>query len=265
MAKKASTAKQSAPQRACDSEEVPLRSLTNVSLEPQVLPTVMINTGNSPMTYTPQVPGVGDFQEVGISGNCVQVTGGTSQYNYFLNFRMIWVQPGQATLTLYGYACPGEPPTNLVSVPIVAMNSPSFTLVAETGTYTVQVTSVDPATQVSFQMANQPYNESQTSEQFRLSSVLESVSQISSITTYPTTIAPTQWAQNPIKILIQAVTSDQGEYTGQSAVLYGYYLGEYGTNLQFYLDQSQSSTNFSPGRCGIPININEGKAVITIG
>jgi hypothetical protein len=68
--------------------------------------------------------------------------------------------------------------------------------------------------------------------------------------------APTVPDENPIRIKIFRITSDQGEFTGDSAVLYGYFCQPYAQELGFYLNQQQSQRQFSYGVSGINCTIN---------
>ncbi|HAJ80586.1 MAG TPA: hypothetical protein DCO75_12545 [Fibrobacteres bacterium] len=66
---------------------------------------------------------------------------------------------------------------------------------------------------------------------------------------------PTKRDQNPIKLEIFRITPDQGEFTGDSAVLYGYFLEPYAQGLGFYLNQEQSQKGFKYGSSGIDCSI----------
>lgn len=73
--------------------------------------------------------------------------------------------------------------------------------------------------------------------------------------------SPTVPDQNPIKMVISRITSDQGEFTGDTAVLYGYFTQPYAQGLGFYLNQAQSQRSFSYGVSGIQCTI-EGAQII---
>lgn len=49
---------------------------------------------------------------------------------------------------------------------------------------------------------------------------------------------PTVWDQNPIKIVLSRVPPDRAEFSGETAVLYGYFLKPYAQGLGFYLNSS---------------------------
>lgn len=67
---------------------------------------------------------------------------------------------------------------------------------------------------------------------------------------------PTIPDQNPIRIRIFRITSDQGEFMGDSAVLYGYFCRPCAQGLGFYLNQQQSQRQFIYGTSGIDCTIN---------
>jgi hypothetical protein len=166
---------------------------------------------------------------------------------------------------LIGYDCPGDEPTQPFSVAINAFALQKAILFARTGTYNIQVSSVDPATPVSFQMDAQPFDVTRQTETAIISAATGRFPDILKVVTNPTSVAPTQWNQNPVKIVISQITSDQGEYTGNSAVLYGYYLQPFGQQLQYYLNTQQSTQDFRLGTCGISIAIDEAHSLITAG
>ena len=65
--------------------------------------------------------------------------------------------------------------------------------------------------------------------------------------------------------VLTAITSDQGEPTGSTAVFYGYYTQPYAGGLGFYLNQAQSQRYFQYGQSGIPASINESAPSIAVG
>lgn len=130
---------------------------------------------------------------------------------------------------------------------------------ARTGTYNVTVSSVDSDKPVSFQIGKEAYDPLRVEDSAEISSSGGTPSPTSSdvsIVIHPTDPSPTKWNQNPIKLVVQSVTSDQGEYTGNSAVFYGYFLASNGGGLNFYLNQEQSQAGFQYGQAGVPANIN---------
>jgi hypothetical protein len=62
--------------------------------------------------------------------------------------------------------------------------------------------------------------------------------------------------ENPIKIEVMSITSDQGEPTGNSAVLYGYYTVE---RINFYMNREQSTANLN-----FTVLINQDDSVIIL-
>ncbi|HET9956388.1 MAG TPA: hypothetical protein VFQ61_17890 [Polyangiaceae bacterium] len=141
------------------------------------------------------------------------------------------------------------------------------TLRARSGAYSISVSSVDPSAPVNFQIGGQPYDSNRTNDSARLSAgeTPSGGAPALTIIMHPSDDQPTQWGQNPIKLVVQAVTSDQGEYTGNSAVLYGYFLGENANGLNFYLDQSQSQANFQFGKAGVNTTIDQSMPAIAVG
>jgi hypothetical protein len=251
------------------SETIPLNSFT--SNQPVTQPVtqsaeeVEIYSGNSPLNFVPNAPNIGLWQIASQVGNSVKVVGNVAEYDYFGSFTITWLGAGQTTLTLNGFECPGDTPDQVITVTLNAMARSMITVVTSTGSYNVQIASVDPATPVSFQRDRQTFDSNRKTESFLMSGETERFPGIEKVVTNPTSSTPTQWAQNPIKISVLQITSDQGEYTGNSAVLYGYYLKPYGQELQFYLDVGQSTQNFNSGQCGVKISIDEVHSTIVVG
>ena len=131
----------------------------------------------------------------------------------------------------------------------------SFQLNASDGTYTYVVSSCNPQQPVSFQIGDQPYDPTRLSEGGNLGGRFPS---LSTSNVFPAVPVPTTYNQNPIKLIVSAVTSDQGEFTGNSAVFYGYFLLPDAGGLGFYLDAQQSQRNFQYGSSGIPSSIGSG-------
>ena len=235
------------------------------NLTPQILTPVKINTSQSPITYTPTYDQIGLWQKKSLQGDSVEVTGGTSNYDYFQSFIVNYSKPGESNLSLYGFNIPGAPPTVEVQIPIIAIYSAVMKLSAVSGTYSVDIKSVDPATPVSFQLDEQKFDPKRQEEFFYLSSTSGRFPNNVAVTTHPTSAQQTNWGQNPIKVVISRITSDQGEYTGNNAVLYGYYFGDYGQDLNFFLDEGQSMKDFVVGESGLTINIDQAHSSIFVG
>ena len=70
----------------------------------------------------------------------------------------------------------------------------------------------------------------------------------------------TRMDENPIKIEVMNITSDQGEPTGNSAILYGYYTVE-GTKerINFYMNREQSTANLN-----FTVTINQDDSLIIL-
>jgi len=138
----------------------------------------------------------------------------------------------------------------------------SFQLIAKQGAYSFVISSCNPAQPVSFQLGDQPYDSSRLEDGGYLGGRYNTVA---SLVTFPgPPYEATQPNQNPIKLVVFQITPDQGEFTGNSAVFYGYYLQPYGQGLGFYLNQEQSQQNFQYGSSGIPVQINEIAPSITL-
>jgi hypothetical protein len=139
---------------------------------------------------------------------------------------------------------------------------------AKSGTYAITVSSVNPTDQVSFQVGDQPYDSKRLEDFARISAnggTPQPTPKNTDIVAHPTDGEPTQWDQNPIKLVVQAITSDQGEYKGDSAVFYGYFLGKNASGLNFYLNQAQSQQGFKFGTAGVPAVIDQLAPAITVG
>lgn len=144
-----------------------------------------------------------------------------------------------------------------MSVPVA-----SFLLTANQGTYTYTISSCNPAQPVSFQIGNEPYDPTRLSQSGYLGG---RYGLKLSIATFPQVPVQTTVDQNPIKLVISAITSDQGEFTGDTAVFYGYYTQPYAGGLGFYLNQAQSQRYFQYGTSGIASSINESAPSIALG
>ncbi|KYG01898.1 hypothetical protein BE21_55715 [Sorangium cellulosum] len=136
----------------------------------------------------------------------------------------------------------------------MSVPSASFQINGSRGSYTFQILSCNPQQPVSFMLPNQTYDPSRLQDSGDIG-VRGSI-RIINVTTFPRIAVPTTWNQNPIKLIISTVTTGEGDYTGNSAVLYGYYLGYGGDGLGFYLNQEQSTTAGQYGRSGIDCGIN---------
>ncbi len=119
--------------------------------------------------------------------------------------------------------------------------------------YQINVYSCNPQQPVSFMLPGQDYDPGRLQAQ-RTIGVMGSPQSIT-ITTFPQVAVPTTYNQNPIKLVIGAVSSGEGEWWGRFSVLYGYYLGYGGDGLGFYLNVEQSSNN-QPGQVGVPCKID---------
>ncbi|MBC8009905.1 MAG: hypothetical protein H7067_07390 [Burkholderiales bacterium] len=144
-----------------------------------------------------------------------------------------------------------------MSVPVA-----SFLLTANSGAYTYTISSCNPAQPVSFQIGNEPYDPTRLSQSGYLGGRYGA---LLSIATFPQVPVPTTPDQNPIKLILTAITSDQGEPTGSTAVFYGYYTQPYAGGLGFYLNQQQSQRYFQTGMSGIAAAINESAPSIAVG
>lgn len=88
------------------------------------------------------------------------------------------------------------------------------------------------------------------------------------VLTTPSNPVKTTPDENPIKLDVASITADQGEFTGNSVVLYGFYLQPDGKDLGFYINQKQSMNNFVPGEAGLSVGFDKddtGDFIITIG
>ncbi len=144
-----------------------------------------------------------------------------------------------------------------MSVPVA-----SFLLSVNSGTYTYTISSCNPAQPVSFQIGNEPYDPNRLNQSGYLGGRYGS--QLS-IATFPQIPVQTTVDQNPIKLVLSAITPDQGEFTGDTAVFYGYYTQPYAGGLGFYLNQAQSQRYFQYGASGIPSAINNTRPAIGLG
>lgn len=82
------------------------------------------------------------------------------------------------------------------------------------------------------------------------------------INIYSDTDKPSKLDENPIKLVISEITCDQGEFMGNSAVLYGYFSGDNAEKLEFYLNEEQSKSEFQYGENGIEVTIdNSGPSI----
>ena len=128
----------------------------------------------------------------------------------------------------------------------------SFQLQTSSGAYSFFISSCNPQQPVSFQIGNEPYDSKRLGEGGDLGGRFPS---LVTINVFPAVPVPTTYNQNPIKLVVSAVTSDQGEFTGNSAVFYGYFTQPDARGLGFYLNQGQSQRNFQYGASGIPSDI----------
>ncbi|WP_437576235.1 hypothetical protein [Sorangium sp. So ce887] len=131
----------------------------------------------------------------------------------------------------------------------MSVPSANFQFNASRGSYNFEMSSCNPQQPVSFMLPSQAYDPNRLQDSGNLG-VMGGI-RIVSVTTFPRIAIPTTWNQNPIKLVVYAVTTGKGEYTGDSAVFYGYYLGYGGEGLGFYLNQEQSTTAGQYGRAGI--------------
>ncbi len=131
----------------------------------------------------------------------------------------------------------------------------SFQLNASSGAYTYVISSCNPQQPVSFQIGDQPYDSTRLSEGNSLGGRFPT---LATINVFPAVPVPTTYNQNPIKLVVSAVTPDQGEFTGNTAVFYGYFLQPNAGGLGFYLNTEQSQQNFQYGASGIPSSIGSG-------
>jgi hypothetical protein len=127
-----------------------------------------------------------------------------------------------------------------------------FTLRANRSAYSCVVTSCNPGVPVTFQTGNEAYDPTRVQGGGYLGGQYPSTSQVTAFCDNP---VPTTWNENPIKLVVYEITSDQGVFRGNTAVFYGYYLEPRSGGLAFYLNQEQSQTNFQYGRSGIPSTI----------
>lgn len=96
----------------------------------------------------------------------------------------------------------------------------SFQLQDASGAYSFVISSCNPQQPVSFQVGNQPYDAQRLSEGGSLGGRFAT---LATINAFPVVPVPTTYDRNPIKLVASAVTSDQGEFTGNNAVFYGYF------------------------------------------
>ncbi len=138
----------------------------------------------------------------------------------------------------------------------------SFLLSANSGAYAYTISSCNPAQPVSFQIGNEPYDRTRLTQSGNLGGRFGSAL---TIVTFPEVPVPTTWDQNPIKLVLSAITSDQGEFTGNTVVFYGYYTQPYAGGLGFFINEAQSQRNFQYGSAGIAAAINESAPSIAVG
>ena len=144
-----------------------------------------------------------------------------------------------------------------MSVPLA-----SFLLSANSGAYAYTISSCNPSQPVSFQIGNEPYDPKRLTQSGYVGGRFGSSV---TIITFPQVPVPTTWNENPIKLVLSAITSDQGEFTGNTAVFYGYYTQPNAGGLGFYLNQAQSQRNFQYGTSGVVVAINEAVPSIAAG
>lgn len=137
----------------------------------------------------------------------------------------------------------------------------SFTLSTQQLTYQFTISSCNPEQPVSFQVGNEPYDPTRL---YQSGSIGGLSSSVVTIVTFPQNPVPTTWDQNPIKLVVYQITPDQGEYVGNSAVFYGYYLQPNAGELGFYLNQEQSQREFQHGQSGVVATINEAAPAIIL-
>lgn len=70
--------------------------------------------------------------------------------------------------------------------------------------------------------------------------------------------------ENPIKIEIHQITSDTAEFTGNKAVLYGYFSDDAGENLNFFVNTEQSEKKFHQGISGFEVHIDTSENTIIL-
>jgi hypothetical protein len=144
----------------------------------------------------------------------------------------------------------------------MSVPSASFTLTASSGSYQFTVSSCNPEQPVSFLIGNEPYDPNRRSESGYLGGRFPTSL---SIVTFPQVLTPSTPNQNPIKLVISSITSDQGQPTGNTGVFYGYYRQPNARELNFYLNQEQSQHGFTYGFSGITASINNTIPAITVG
>jgi hypothetical protein len=71
-------------------------------------------------------------------------------------------------------------------------------------------------------------------------------------------LEPTEPDKNPIRLVVWRLASD-GQFTGDTAVLYGYFDEPSAEGLEFYVNQEQSMEQFAPGTAGVGCTI-EGRS-----
>jgi hypothetical protein len=145
-----------------------------------------------------------------------------------------------------------------MSVPVA-----SFQLNATSGAYTFVISSCNPQQPVSFQIGGQRYDPKRLGAGGNLGGRFPS---LSTINVFPSVPTPTVHEQNPVKLVVSAITSDTGEFIGNTAIFYGYFLQPNAGGLGFYLNEAQSQKNFQYGATGILANIGSGfTPYITLG
>ncbi|SFR67645.1 hypothetical protein [Anaeromicropila populeti] len=77
------------------------------------------------------------------------------------------------------------------------------------------------------------------------------------ITIFCSNTEPTKEDENPIKLIIRKIEATEGEPTGDTAVLYGYFLEPEASGLNFYLNEEQSQSGFEYGKAGIDCSYDE--------
>ncbi len=142
----------------------------------------------------------------------------------------------------------------------MSVPSACFQISGNHGWYKFELSSCNPQQPVSFTLPDQAYDPSrlQASGIVGVSGGIRSIN----ITTFPQVAVPTTWNQNPIKLVIYAVSPNGNEYFGNSAVFYGYYLGYGGDGLELYLNQEQSTRGGQYGRAGIDVGVAPSKRSI---
>lgn len=143
---------------------------------------------------------------------------------------------------------------------LMSVLSAQVNVSAGSGTYHIEVYSVNRADQVNFQLAGQAYDYDRLEDSTFISECGGTPfpsSKDACITCHQVHGKRTERDQNPIKMVVQQITPDQGEYLGNSAVFYGYFLDDSGHELNFYLNQEQSQRDFKYGITGISTEIDQ--------